>query len=146
VTESTNPHRIDPPSPPTSGPVGQRRRNPGILATVDTSPSRQSATAKTTGSVSANPGSKDLVSGECREAWLEFQAADLISRLQTWSDELDTREARLNVQASLQDSRERQFRLRQQDAIRDLTEQQRSMERLRSEIESQVRRLAFRDN
>ena len=81
-----------------------------------------------------------------REAWLGLQAADLISRLQGWADELDAREARLNVQASLQDSRERQFRLRQQDILADLAEQRRSIERLRIEMEAQARRLAFRDN
>ena len=79
------------------------------------------------------------------EAWLELHAPDLISQLQALSAELDAREAQLNVRASLQDNRERQFRLRQQDALTQQAEQQRAIERLHREVETLARRLAFRE-
>jgi hypothetical protein len=80
-----------------------------------------------------------------RRQWLDLQAEDLIERLQQWAVDLDAREAQLNVQASLQDRRERQFRLRQQDAMAQLAEQQRSIARQQHEIECRARRLAFQD-
>lgn len=137
MTESTNPHRIDRPSPNISGPVSQRQRSVHV-------PVGKAAGGRPSELPEGNAG--DFVSQGRREAWLGLQAGDLISRLQRWADELDAREARLNVQASLQDSRERQFRLRQQDILADLTEQRRGIERVRSELDAQARRLAFREN
>ncbi len=77
--------------------------------------------------------------------WLRLHATDLIDRLQSWASDLDARESQLNARASLQDHRERCFRLQQQDVATELAEQQRSIERLRQESEAQARRLAFAD-
>ena len=66
-----------------------------------------------------------------------------VERLQAWATDLDAREAQLNARASLQDHRERRFRLRQQDTETELAEQRRSVGRLRQELEAQARRLAF---
>jgi hypothetical protein len=77
--------------------------------------------------------------------WLELHAAELVDQLQAWASDLDAREAQLNARASLQDLRERQFRLQQQDLATELAEQRRSIERLRAETEAHARRLAFRD-
>ncbi|QDT02971.1 hypothetical protein K227x_13500 [Rubripirellula lacrimiformis] len=90
----------------------------------------------------------DSSRGDCEPAslhqrWLRLHASDLIDRLQTWSADLDAREAQLNVRDSLQDHRERQFRLLQQDAAAELSEQQRAIDRIRSEINAQARRMAF---
>ena len=85
-----------------------------------------------------------------RDAWLKLQAADLIDRLQSWSDQLDqheiqlhAREAALNTRAAVQDQRERRFRMQQQEGMLQLEEQERSIEQLRQRIEAQARRLAF---
>lgn len=82
-------------------------------------------------------------SGPSQDEWLRLHATDLIDRLQTWASDLDAREAQLNSRTSIQEHRERQFRLRQQDLATELAEQQRSIDRLRQEIEAQARRLAF---
>ena len=142
MTESPNPHRNDSPSPNISCPVSLRRQVERARVAVAAGPQPFELRP------SELPGSEaeDFARAADREAWLGLQASDLIGRLQVWADELDAREARLNVQASLQDSRERQFRLRQQDSLADLAEQRRSIERLRIEMEAQARRLAFRDN
>jgi hypothetical protein len=75
--------------------------------------------------------------------WLRLHAAELLDRLQYWASDLDAREARLNARLSVQDYRERRFRLLQQDVAAQLAEQQRSSERLREENLAQARRLAF---
>lgn len=77
------------------------------------------------------------------DAWLRMHATDLVDHLQAWSADLDARESQINLRASMQDHRERQFRLLQQDAIAEMAEQQRAIDRLRSEIQTQARRLAF---
>lgn len=78
-----------------------------------------------------------------QDAWLRLHATDLIGHLQTWAADLDARESQINFRSSLQDHRERQFRLLQQDASAEMAEQQRAIDRLRSEIQAQARRLAF---
>jgi hypothetical protein len=132
VMESSRPRRIDPPKPAISAPVNQRRRSQSgvLLPTV----------SESIGASESTPGIR-----ECREGWLDLHAADLIGQLQELSADLDARESQLNVRASLQDSRERSFRLRQQDALLRRSEQQRALDRLQREIETQVRQLAFRD-
>jgi hypothetical protein len=80
------------------------------------------------------------------DEWLRLHAGELVDRLQAWASDLDSREAQLNARTSLQDHRERRFRLQQQDAATELAEQQRSIERLRREIEAQARRLAFQED
>lgn len=77
------------------------------------------------------------------DAWLRMHATDLVDHLQAWSADLDARESQINLRASMQDHRERQFRLLQQDAIAEMAEQQRAIDRLRSEIQAQARRMAF---
>lgn len=77
------------------------------------------------------------------DAWLRMHATDLVDHLQAWSADLDARESQINLRASMQDHRERQFRLMQQDAAAELAERQRAIDRLRSEIQAQARRLAF---
>jgi hypothetical protein len=133
VMETSRPHRIDPSSPVIPGPVSKRQRSGRV-------------TVPATGSQTA-PSSVQIQSIQDRQAgWLKLQAADLISQLQELSTELDAREAQLNVRASLQDSRERQFRLRQQDALTQQAEHQRAIQRLQREIEARARRLAFRQD
>lgn len=136
--DSKAPYRIDPPSPAISGPVRQCQHAGRVLFA-------SAAVEKTQSPMGPSPA-ESLGPETDRDAWLGLQSTDLIRRLQHWSDELGAREAQLNVRASLQDNRERQFRLQQQDAAASLAEQQRSIERLRAELESQARRLAFRDN
>lgn len=80
---------------------------------------------------------------ETSDVLLNLHAIDLVDRLQSWAADLDAREAQLNSRTSLQDHRERQFRLAQQDAETELAEQQRAIERLRREVEAQARRIAF---
>jgi hypothetical protein len=80
-----------------------------------------------------------------RDQWLQLHADDLVERMQRWAADLDAREAQLNARASLQDHRERRARLEQQELANELAEQERSIERLRKELEAQARRLAFRD-
>lgn len=81
-----------------------------------------------------------------RHRWLRLHASDLIDRIQHWSDSIDSRESSLNARSAQQDRRERQFRLKQQDLAVELDEQRRSIERLRLELETQTRRLAFLDS
>jgi len=80
-----------------------------------------------------------------RHNWLALHADELITRLQTWADQLDAREAQLNAREALLENRERTARLRQQDTLNSQTEQRRSIARIRHELESQARRLAFTD-
>lgn len=79
------------------------------------------------------------------DSWLQLHATDLIDRLSGWSADLDSREAELNARTAKQDLRERQFRLQQQIAQTEMDEQQRSIDRLRDQIQAQARRLAFQD-
>ena len=81
-----------------------------------------------------------------RHRWLRLHASDLIERIQHWSDSVDSRESMLNARTAQQERRERQFRLKQQDLAVELDEQRRSIERLRRELETQTRRLAFLDS
>ncbi len=76
--------------------------------------------------------------------WLALHADDLIDRMQAWASKLDSRESQLNLYSALQDQRERQFRMKQQDILAQLSEQQRSVDRLRERMEAQARRLTFR--
>ena len=132
VMESSNPRRIDPPNPVISQPASKRSRSAiGAL--------------QPTGSRAVDASESNQTIHECRQEWLELQAAELISQLQRLSMELDARESQLNVRASLQDNRERKFRLRQQDELLQLSEQQRALDRRQQEIETQVRQLAFRE-
>ncbi|TWU59184.1 hypothetical protein Poly51_19700 [Rubripirellula tenax] len=82
-------------------------------------------------------------SGTPADDWLRLHAAELIDHLQAWSMDLDAREAQLNSRSSHQDHRERQFRLIQQDATAELAEKQRAIDRIRTEIHAQARRMAF---
>ena len=79
------------------------------------------------------------------DSWLHLHATDLIDRLADWSADLDSREAELNARIAKQDLRERQFRLQQQVAQTEMDEQQRSIDRLRTQIQAHARRLAFQD-
>jgi hypothetical protein len=93
---------------------------------------------------STDPASEtDLAS---KEDWLRLHATDLLDRLQTWASDLDAREAQLNARLSVQDHRERRFRIHQHDVATELAEQQRSIERLRAENKAQARRLAFQSD
>ncbi len=135
--DCTPPLRIDPPNAATLGPVSQRRR--GVGAGVDGSLSRPAAHFE--------PATEGSQSPELdRDQWLTLHSADLIRRLQAWSDELDARESQLNARASMQDNRERRFRLQRQDVSAHQDEQRRSIERLRAEVETQARQLVFRDS
>ncbi|MCG8653761.1 MAG: hypothetical protein MI861_28240 [Pirellulales bacterium] len=80
------------------------------------------------------------------QQWLQCHAIDLIQKLQQWADDLDAREAQLNWRSAAQDRRERQFRPQQQDLVAEMAEQQRSVQRLQAEAESQARRLAFAES
>lgn len=92
------------------------------------------ASDRDTQSADRSPGNHD---------WLRLHASELLDRLQSWASDLDAREAQLNARLSVQDHRERRFRLIQQDIAAELAEQRRSIERLREENLAQARRLAF---
>lgn len=147
---SSNPHRIDPPGEP-ARPKKLRSRRPGGYP-ANSDPQRQYAVGNQVDKEtdSGLVASKDQSAAKPFELPLQddlvhFHASDLIDRLQGWAADLDAREAQLNARSSLQDHRERRFRLNQQDASTEIAEQQRSIERLREEVEAQARRLAFRD-
>ncbi|MGI9470720.1 MAG: hypothetical protein ACR2NZ_04240 [Rubripirellula sp.] len=100
------------------------------------------------GIASRSPGSNESVAENVRprrQDWLSLHATDLIERIQDWSETVDSREAILNARSAQQDRRERQFRIQQQDLACELSERKRSIERLRRELESQARRMAFLD-
>ncbi|TWU56244.1 hypothetical protein [Rubripirellula reticaptiva] len=153
-------YRIDPASLGTSSPSLPRRRSVVRARTSTENPTpdgeKSDASApgrtfrvdrpdrlKLAGSGSAAPQPIDFEQSDANQEWLKLQATDLIDRLQAWAADLDAREAQLNVRASVQDHRERQFRMVQQDAVTELAEQKRSAERLRTELQSQARRMAF---
>ena len=116
----------------------------GPEATVD-QPTRPEASAY--GSQENAVSSAQPMGGiPIQDEWLRLHATDLIDRLRAWASDLDAREAQLNSRTSIQEHRERRFRLRQQDLATELAEQQRSIERLRHEIEAQARRLAFQND
>lgn len=144
---AATPHRIDPPNASVPRRVGQNVA--GLERRI------RAATGSREVLVSNDLGAESNTrSGPVREAgdipsqdeWLRLHAIDLIGRLQDWSADLDSREAQLNSRTSIQEQRERSFRLRQQDLATELAEQQRSVERLRREIEAQARRLAFEND
>ncbi len=144
---SATPHRIDPPSTAVPRRVGQNlaeseRRNRAAVGSGKIHASSNLAAEDKFGSGPVGP------SGEIplQDEWLRLHAIDLIDRLQAWASDLDAREAQLNSRTSIQEHRERGFRLRQQDLATELAEQQRSIERLRHEIEAQARRLAFQND
>lgn len=146
---SATPHRIDPPNSVTPQ-VGGPHVGAGSALVATTNRVTHSAVApdvETTGPPSPGPDSGHQETGEGvtgREDWLRLHACELVDRLQSWADDLDAREAKLNARSSLQDLRERRFRLEQQNAETELAEQQRSTDRLRREVEADARRLAFR--
>ena len=80
------------------------------------------------------------------QSLLALHGEDLIHHLQSWAAELDAREAQINARASLQDHRERQFRIQQRDTETDLAERQRQVDRIRETAAAQARRLAFRES
>lgn len=145
---SASPHRIDPPSVVTphmggpyvatvTAPLARSKRLEQFGPTGDADLVARESRNLVVGDVPIS----EVVSG--REEWLRLHAAELVDRLQTWADELDTREAKLNARSSIQDQRERRFRLEQQNAEIELSELRRSTERLRCEVETHARRLAF---
>ena len=79
------------------------------------------------------------------EQWLREHSADLITHLQGWAESLSAREAQLNAQTALLEHRERQFRVWRRDRSEQIAESQQRIDRLRTQIEAQARRLAFRD-
>ena len=135
--DCTPPFRIDPPNAAILGPAKERRRGVGVGV--------NGSLAQRVPPVVQVTDQSDDPRGVSRDEWLNLHASDLIRRLQAWSDQLDARESQLNARASMQDNRERQFRLQRQDAVADQAEQWRSIERSRAEIEAQARRLAFQD-
>lgn len=91
----------------------------------------------------AAAGSPPVADVSREERWLRLHAAELIDRLQSWSVDLDSREAQLNARAALLDHRERQLRLQRQSAESDLTELKRSIESEYEQLRACARRLAF---
>lgn len=156
---SATPHRIDPPStavprrisqPASGSPQPQKAAagyGDGGEANFSSDLAATSATGLDPKERSDQPASDRLERAiPDREGWLRLHATDLIDRLQSWASDLDAREAQLNSRTSIQEHRERRFRLRQQDLATELAEQQRSIDRLRLEIEAQARRLAFQND
>lgn len=144
---SATPHRIDPPSTAVPRRVGQNVAGSELLkGAVSASGEVHSwsdlVAPDRIGSGPAGPPGEIPIQDE----WLRLHATDLIDRLRAWASDLDAREAQLNSRTSIQEHRERNFRLRQQDLSTELAEQQRSIERLRHEIEAQARRLAFQND
>jgi hypothetical protein len=92
----------------------------------------------------ANPrlvGSQD--DSNRHHSWLQLHATELIERLQSWSADLDAREAQLNARTALLEHRERQLRLEQQNSRLEVEELTQSLEREVAEIRAAARRLAF---
>lgn len=145
------PHRIDPPglavARRTRAPVAgiERPRSATGVAVGDVDPPVGSELEFRIDSPQGTDSGSSVMPRDHRspEAWLRLHASDLVDRLQSWASDLDAREAQLNARSSLQDHRERRFRLHQQDVSTELAEQQRAIERLRREVEAQARRLAF---
>ncbi len=77
------------------------------------------------------------------QVWLQLHAAELISRLQVWAEDLDAREAQLNARTAILEHRERQLRLHRQTVELELAEQKRSLEREIQQLRAAARRLAF---
>ncbi|MGB7325702.1 MAG: hypothetical protein WBD31_12580 [Rubripirellula sp.] len=153
-------YRIDPASPGTSSPSRPRRRLAAPVGNATENPTSygEKSDASPPGRTfrvdrphhprlaqSDSPGlpSTEFDPSDSNQDWLKLQATDLIDRLQAWAADLDAREAQLNVRASVQDHRERTFRMVQQDAVTELAEQKRAADRLRAELQSQARRIAF---
>lgn len=144
---AVTPQRIDPASTAVPHRVGQNvaGSEPGNKAAAgngEVHASSNLAAQHTIGSGPQEPSGVIPVQDE----WLRLHATDLIDRLQAWASDLDAREAQLNSRTSIQEHRERRFRVRQQDLATELAEQQRSIERLRHEIKAQARRLAFQND
>ncbi len=78
-----------------------------------------------------------------QQAWLQLHAIELIERLQSWSADLDSREAQLNARTALLEHRERQLRLEQQSSRLNLDELKISLQQEVAEIRAAARRLAF---
>jgi hypothetical protein len=77
--------------------------------------------------------------------WLHGHATDLIGHLQSWSIDLDQREANLNARIALHDRRERQFRIQRSELTQQLASGQARVDELRKQLEARTRRLAFQD-
>jgi hypothetical protein len=73
--------------------------------------------------------------------WLSQHAADLIRKIQTWADALDSREMQLNARVLRHEQRERRFRLRWQDLELDLSEQRNAIDQLQQAFTSQSQHL-----
>jgi hypothetical protein len=165
---SATPHRIDPPSFPVphleggSRPTAPRGQAGSLQADESASapdnhppPSNHSRAAPAEISPASDfqrlDGShripSDGGSGETPhpDEWLQIHAAELIDRLQHWASDLDARESQLNARFAVQDHRERQFRMKQQDIAAEMCEQQRAIERFHREIQIRAERLVIPD-
>ncbi len=161
---AATPHRIDPPSFALSRADRDRGavvvRSQGVIAAADDSASPAdknppSEPGDPSGSavgdlLRVDPSHRigddlrtDLRTMEwpLRDQWLRFHASDLIEQLQGWASDLDAREAHLNARLAVQDHRERQFRMQQQDVSAEMAERQRSLRRLQEEIQSRCQSL-----
>ena len=78
-----------------------------------------------------------------QQTWLQLHAIELIDKLQSWSADLDSREAQLNARTALLEHRERQLRLEQQSARLDLDDLKASFQQEVAEMRAAARRLAF---
>jgi len=78
-----------------------------------------------------------------RREWLKLHAADLIDKLAHWSDQLDAREAGLNVREAIQDRQRRQDRLRLQSLAAEIVEARAELDQIRRQIAAEARRTAF---
>lgn len=68
-------------------------------------------------------------------------AADLIHKLQVWSQDLDRREADLNARLARIDHDERTARMKQQSQAVDYVEQTRTLERQRAQLRAEIQRM-----
>ena len=141
---STSPHRIDPPSPSVPR-IGARSALVEAVVTGDLSEQASGPDQSHPEPASDAGGKPATREGRLTDQLLSLHAADLIERLQQWSEDLETREAKLANRAFLQDQRERQFRTQQQAIETEIEEKKRSLERQQQQLQAQARRLAFTD-
>lgn len=133
------PHRIDPASNPS--PISVQRKTPRRVASAVPDPICEPVQA-----ADQSPKSSVAPEDPSPDTWLKLHASDLIQRLKRWAAALEARELQLDIRMSQADQRDRQFRLQQGAAQRELDQQRESVERLRTQLRAHARRMEYRSS
>lgn len=80
---------------------------------------------------------------EFPEGLLEEHSADLISRLQEWSSDLDRRESEINARTAKLEHEERLQRMESQVDAVDRREEVQSLERRRKDLQEEIKRMSL---